>query len=48
MSIIMGVIFVASILYYFYLMARLLDVREVERHEKSIQASQIKKTTTEI
>ena len=48
MSIIMGVAFVASILYYFYLIARLLDVREVERHEKSIQASQIKKTSTKV
>ena len=48
MSIIMGVAFVASILYYFYLIARLLDVREVERHEKSIQASQIKKTITKV
>lgn len=48
MSIIMGVAFVASILYYFYLIARLLDVREVEKHEKSIQASQIKKTSTKV
>ena len=48
MSIIMGVAFVASILYYFYLIARLLDVREIERHEKSIQASQIKKTITKV
>tara|TARA_B100000579_G_scaffold435857_1_gene460189 strand:+ start:825 stop:971 length:147 start_codon:yes stop_codon:yes gene_type:complete len=48
MSILIGIAGVASMLYYFYLMARLLDIREVERHEKSIQASQIKKTTTKV